>query len=186
MKKLGQVEHFFTDAGLGAIILVIAFILTSYVEKRDSVDLLHDLQFKDSFDRTLLVFLQSPLTPVTFVGDAAQTELSRALALHHYTYGDLLYLSTLQKTDAPTQQHLFSSELRSTFQTVIFSPSQKTFTWQFNASTFLVDSSEGQGFTPSYLTAESSSLNISLYYPALPPTPLIVSWQQGEQHYVYA
>lgn len=183
--KRGQVDHL-VDVLLGIFILALAFIMTSCVAQKNTTTPVSDLQFKDSFDRMLLVFLQSPVTPIAGTDDLAT--LSRQLTTNNFTYGDALYLATLQSSQAPVYQRLFSSKFRLTSQTLFFSPSAKTFAWQLNVSSapsFVVEASQGESDLYTYLVAETSSSNISLYYPLLPPAPLLISWQQGEQQHGY-
>lgn len=106
MRK-GQLEHLFSDAIPGIIILFIALVLLGWFKPTFQLSPTFYLPFQDSFERQFFTFLQSPVQQLHLEDDPPAF-----LIENNYTYGDLLVLSTLATDDSVLYQEVFAKALR--------------------------------------------------------------------------
>ncbi len=187
--QISLVPNFFSDILPGLFILLLAYAFFAFVDRDVSTNSLDALRFQDSYDRAFATFLHSSITPITYVGDAAKTQQATYLATH-YTYGDLLFLATLDKQDATLYHNVFTSGIRSDLRSVSSLAFQQDSQWFFNFSSpdplFFDD--QGGSLTPAYISKPSAqSSHITFYYP-LPHSqiPILITAALGTKEYVYA
>ncbi len=186
MRK-GQVEHFFSDAIPGIIILLFAYSILAFATRDVTTSTIDTQRFQDTYDRALITFLHSPVTAITYVGNDKRNQHNLFFA-QYYTYGDLLYLMTLDKKNAAFYRDAFASGLRSHLASVSALTFQTPSEWLLNVSSkdpFLVDSESGS-LTPSFIARPTGqSSHLALAYPSLEEQiPLVVLATFGNKEYV--